>query len=400
MKTRWIAAAIATIVSAFTGQSWAMEPIVPAEPLPQVLEVAPDQIPVAWRNVPAWQPPSTLVSRLPDAVQLERVSYSDMARGEPQQAPDAYDSACDVCCVPPWIHRTGLFGEVLYLRARDAEVAYVVPVNGAIVPPPGVAPIQVGPVGVVDPDYTTAFRVGGTWACDECSSVVFTYTRFDTTTTDAQTIDAPLVLRPLVLHPGTANAGSDFLDANARLGIDLNLGDVDFRAVWDAGDLWVINYLVGARYARLNQDFDATFDSTGTVDRLLTNLNFDGGGIRVGLDGERHSGCGAFIYGKATASFVGGEFRGRYQQSSDVDPAIVDTSWKAGRLVSILDLELGAGWQSPCGHWRLTAGYVVSSWFNTVTTDQWIQAVQQNSFTNLGGTMTFDGLVGRVEYRF
>ena len=103
---------------------------------------------------------------------------------------------------------------------------------------------------------------------------------------------------------------------------------------------------------------------------------------------------------RGTANFVPGEFRTRYTQGSNVDPIIVDTAWKAGRIVSILDLEVGAGWQSCCGHVRLTAGYVISSWFNTVNTDEWIQSVRTNNFVGLNDTMTFDGLTARAEYRF
>jgi hypothetical protein len=47
-------------------------------------------------------------------------------------AGEYYEPPCD----PPWIHRSGVFGEFLYLRSRDGEVAYAVPVDGAIVPPP------------------------------------------------------------------------------------------------------------------------------------------------------------------------------------------------------------------------------------------------------------------------
>jgi len=409
MKRVWWAWFVALACASFPGLSWAQTGSVGEKSSPGAT-LSPSEIPAAWVAAPNWQPPAGLTTNNPPPT-LGRVSYSAMPNAEVESSPsDRYVapgkgyappdmSYCESCPPPPWVHRTGLFADILYLRARDAEVDYVVPINGAIVPPL-VAPIQVGPVGVVDPDYTPAYRVGGTWALDECSSVVLTYTRFETTTSDAQTIDAPFVLRSLVLHPGTLNAGADFLDANANLGIDLHLADVDFRAVWDAGDLWVINYLLGARYANLNQDFNGTFTSTGSVDTLATNVNFDGGGIRVGLDGERHSGCGLLLYGRANASFVGGEFRGRYTQANDLTGTIVDTSWKSGRLVSILDLEIGAGWQNCNGRLRLSCGYVVSSWFNAVTSNEWIQSVQTNNFEGLGDTMTFDGLVGRVEYRF
>jgi len=120
-----------------------------------------------------------------------------------------------------------------------------------------------------------------------------------------------------------------------------------------------------------------------------------------GLEGERYSRNGAWtVYGKSTASFVGGEFRSTYTQDNLIGTRIVDTGWRAGRLVTILDLEVGVGWISPCEHWRLSAGYMVSGWFNVVKTDEWIKSVQRNNFVGLGDTLTFDGLTARAELRF
>ena len=73
---------------------------------------------------------------------------------------------------------------------------------------------------------------------------------------------------------------------------------------------------------------------------------------------------------------------------------------KGSRIVTILDLEMGIGWTSCSGCFRLTGGYVVSSWLNTVKTADFIRAVQQNNFGGLNGTTTFDGLVARAEVRF
>jgi hypothetical protein len=161
-----------------------------------------------------------------------------------------------------------------------------------------------------------------------------------------------------------------------------------------------LRWLVGARYAGLDQDFTATFSSLGT-EAVATRLNFDGGGPRFGLEGEWHS-CrsGFFAYGKTAASFVVGNFQGRYVQTQSFDPVVVDTTWKAGWVVPILDLELGAGWQSRCGRVRLSAGYLLSAWYDTVKTADYIGAVQMNNYRDLGHSMVFDGLTARAEIRF
>ena len=106
------------------------------------------------------------------------------------------------------------------------------------------------------------------------------------------------------------------------------------------------------------------------------------------------------IYGKAIASFVAGDFRTAYTQMDATDTIVADTTWQAGRVVSITDIELGAGWVSCNGRLRLTGGYTISKWFNTVMVDEYISAVQNNDYVGLGDEMTFDGLVARVEARF
>lgn len=362
----------------------------------------------------AWVVPCTTnaaaARRLPPATpfgELRLISHTDV--GEADTLMPIEDKACGnvaACCPPFWAHRTGVFGEFLLLRPRDAEVAFAVPINGPIVPPP-VNPVQVGPVMLVDPDYSAGFRIGGSWAWDECTSLVATYTFFESHTSNAIEVDAPVVLRSLVTHPGTLNANADYLSGAADLNIDFQTVDLDYRSIWWVGDCSVVNWSIGARYANLTQDFDAQFSDAGVLDEVVTAVDFDGGGFRLGLDGERHHRSrGLLLYGRTAISLIAGEFRGSYFQGSEgFDPEIVDTAWKAGRVVPIFDLELGAGWQSPCGRFRATAGYTFSMWFNTLTTDSWIRSVHQNNFVGQADaisydTLTFDGFTARAEYRF
>lgn len=310
--------------------------------------------------------------------------------------PDCDDCFADPCCTDPcYVPGWTLFGEFLYLRPRDAEVVYAIPIDAI----GGNPPIQVGPTGLVDPDYEPGFRVGFSFALDECSELRTTYTHFESQTFDEASASAPYVLRSMVLHPSSANAATDWLRGSASYDVDFDLADLDYRRILSCGPAHVLNYLVGVRYAGLQQDFGSVFTSLGD-ETVETRVGFDGGGIRVGLDGERHIGnCGFMLYGRAAASFVAGDFRARYTQQQ-LGVTIVDTTWKAGRVVSMLDLELGFGWTSPAGRYRLTGGYVFSGWYNTVKTGDYIRAVQANDFAGLGDTMTFDGLVVRAELRF
>jgi len=305
------------------------------------------------------------------------------------------DSCCDPCC---WMHRFYVFGEGLALRARNTEVAYAVPVN-AVIPPVLGPPVQVGPVGVVDQGYEAGFRLGGGIVCDDFSSLSVQYTFFESSQGDQIATNAPQVLQSLVHHPLTLSAVSPFLQANARHDIDLDLVDIDYRHVFRIGNSYALNWLAGVRYAHLEQTFLSNFLVNGNS-QVFSNVVFDGAGIRVGLEGERVGRRGFLAYGKGHASFVAGEFHSTYVQDDILAQNEVFTTWEGARVVSILDLEIGLGWYSASGRWRLSGGYLVSGWFNTVKTDDWIDAVRRNNFVDLNDSISFDGFVGRLEYRF
>lgn len=298
-----------------------------------------------------------------------------------------------------WSHRLAVWGEFLYLRPRNAEVAYGVPINGAIVPAP-VNPIQVGRIGMTDHDYNPGFRFGVGYVLDSMSSISAQYTWFESDARDAIATDAPYVIRSMVSHPGTLTADQDFLEAQASDSLRFDWVDVDYRRVWDCTGNRTITFLAGARGGQYNQDFRADFFSTGT-ETVVSEIDFYGAGVRLGLEGELYSQSRRWMgYAKTAASFVAGEFTADYEQGQSYDSVVVDTSWKAGRIVPMLDLELGVGWQSRCGTWRINGGYVVSAWYNTVSTDSWVEAVQTNEFVGLSDSVSFDGLVLRCEGRF
>jgi hypothetical protein len=312
-------------------------------------------------------------------------------------------AGCGCGCCQGWCHKINVFGEYLYLRARNAEVAYAVPIDGALGAPP--EEVQVGPVAIVDPDYDSAFRFGAGFTLNECNAVVVTYTQFDTTTADAVTLPggapATAIIDSLVSHP-ELDAAVGPLDAAANLQIQFKTLDVDYKGLIAYCDDYKVNYLIGARWGQIHQHFNASFTDIG-LDTVRSDVEFDGGGLRLGLEGERYAtNTGFFAYGKAVSSLVGGEFKTRYQSRDLIaDTLIADTSWRSGRIITINDLEVGIGWRNYCDNLRLNVGYTYSFWTNTVLTREWINAVQQNNFVdqsdNFNGLISFDGLTARVE---
>lgn len=293
-----------------------------------------------------------------------------------------------LCCVPPWVHRSGIFGEGMLLRARNSDTAYAALVNGTV---------PAGRTGVLDGEFDFGYRVGLIKSLDRCHSIVATYTGF-ISDNDDQIVGT--ALNKLLIHPNAINSASDALTASGHTALDFHVFDLDYRFLLHGSDRSAINMLIGARYAHMEQEIDAIYQPVGTVDAVSSDIDFDGAGLRLGLDAEHHVGHGLYAYGKTNASFLAGEFDASYLNTRD-GAYVSSTNFNAARLVTILDLEVGAGWQAS-QNCRLSTGYMVSGWFNSITSADWIDGVRDNSnhFADMSQAITFDGFNARAELRF
>jgi hypothetical protein len=333
--------------------------------------------------------------------------------GAAEAGPGCTDGACtgkgSGCgcddCKEGWCHRISVFGEFLYMRPRNAEVAYAVPIDGTVAAIPTNPAYPVGPVQVVDPDFQPGFRFGAGITCDECSQIVMTYSQLDADANDNLVVPGGtnVVARSLV-SPPILNAAIDTLDAEAHLFVQFKTLDIDYKSLFAYNCDFQAAYVFGVRYAKLNQEFNALYLVNG-FETVETDVEFEGVGLRAGLEAERYGRNRQwFVYGKGSFSLVGGESRADYFGTNQADALVVDTDWEAGRLVTITDFEVGLGWQNCCGNFRLSAGYAYSLWGNIVRTNEWIDAVQLNNYTdrteNFNSFMTFDGITARAEFRW
>jgi hypothetical protein len=280
-------------------------------------------------------------------------------------------------------------------------VSYAVPIDGTTITGPTSPQVQVGPVRVVDPDYAPGWRVGFGTVTGPRSAFAITYTQFDRDTFDALSLPgAGAVVRSLVTHPNVLTAAGNGLDTAALLQTQFQLLDLDFKGLWRQGPQGELAWLVGVRYANLEQHLAVGFAPATGFEEVLAESEFDGGGLKFGLEGVRRGLTHQFFaYGKSAASFVAGDFRSRYEFNTPALARDTDTSWKVGRVVSILDLEAGVGWTNFTGNLRFSTGYMFSAWYNTVRVNEYINAVQQNNFVdpNVSGLITFDGLTAKIE---
>ncbi len=279
-------------------------------------------------------------------------------------------------------------------------MSYAVPQDGILIA--GAAPV--GPVGVVSPGYTPAYRAGGFFTMGPDSRVSAAYTWFNSTANSSIATSGGNVLLPLVLFPGSFNAGSTAQSASASYGVDFQMIDVDYDVIAQRGDRYWYGYSLGARYGQLKQNFSATFpfsppDGTTT---LNTGANFDGVGPRAGFQGEHCVFAGSRLraYAKGSASFLVGRWRTSYVQQNQFAGTQANASLTQDRIVPLLDLELGLAWLSRGQRVRISGGYLVSAWFNSINTPGWISSVQNSTYNPGAQTVTFDGLVARGEVRF
>lgn len=315
---------------------------------------------------------------------------------------DTCDNSCceqdccpERCCAVYCGHKSGVFADFLLLQPRGIDMPYAIPQNGI---DPAVA-VPVGPVGVADPDYEPGFRVGGNVALSSCTSIGAMFSYLDTQTNGSISINQPNVIHSLVTHPNTASAAANTQLSEASYDIDFRIADVYYKALWSGGAYHEINWLVGARYAHLDQDFNERHSINAGVTTTTTDIDFDGAGPRFGLEGERRCRTNGFlVYGNAYASFLAGNFGADYLQSNTFALTQATTAFSDDRVVSILEYELGIGWISCNGCVRVKAGYYMAAWYNTLTTGKWVDAVQGNNYVDQHDTVTFDGLVTRLEF--
>jgi hypothetical protein len=319
-----------------------------------------------------------------------------------EQTASCGQTAC-ACCDNPFDHHCGFFGDYLFLRAFDVDMAHGIQQNGV----GGLGTAPAGDVGVDQPQFSSGFRVGADWACSTCSDLSVTYTWYDSSTSDLLLAAPGLggTTASLVLFPNTISAASTFSSLFSTYEIDFQTVDVDYNVLMNRSEYGAWNLTIGARYAHLQQDFAQLGQFAGAVGSVntSTSIGFDGVGLRTGLDGQWELGRSRVaLYGKGMLSVLFGEFNSRYTQADLTAPMTIEANshWIDSRALPILETEIGLQWTSCKDHWQLGAGYYTAYWFNTVDTAEFIQAVQNQSFTRVGQAMVFTGLTAHAAFRF
>lgn len=294
--------------------------------------------------------------------------------------------------------QVGVFGDYLYMRMRNGDVPYAQPVDGL-----GPQALPVGNVGVVTPFYEQGFRVGAWIAPMELLTIRGQYLSWNSDSRDSISTPDGSILKALTTHPSTDNAALDSLSATAEIKNELRIYDLDGLVRLVSCGPWTVQGVGGIRYAQLRQNFQANYTILGDT-QVNTSSYFQGIGPRVGVESDCWIKGGLAAYGKAYVNFLLGDVTTEYSQRNLFQEQLANTGLRETRLVTNVELELGVSYSCCCDHLRLSAGYMISSWSNMVTTGSLVDSVQNNTFnqnrTNLRDTLILDSIVARVEVRF
>lgn len=302
-------------------------------------------------------------------------------------------------CLPWWTHKSNVHADWLFLTAREQDLPYATPVDGTTN-----SAVPVGQTAMLNPGYRSGWRAGGAIAIDNCSSLIFDWTSFRSSTRSETLLDggAPqpnAFLRSELVHPRTLSVATDSLNSWGVYDIDFQTADAGYTRTLTGDWNSRLNGTLGFRYGGLYQDLTAQQQIVGDV-LVNSSIDFDGYGPRAGLDYERLTRHGMLFYCRGAGSLLAGQFQAAWQQSSAFAGPQAAAGMNEDRLVPQLDFEFGTGFQTHGGGFRATVGYLCSVWGNVVTMPEFVDGVMADSLGGSSDTLAFDGIAVRAEFRF
>lgn len=206
-----------------------------------------------------------------------------------------------------------------------------------------------------------------------------------------------------IIHPSTETSGAASLAASAEHHLTFQTVDLNYRHRWKSTDSIAVNWLGGVRYGNLDQRFrsDQEVSVATGLTTVNTDVDFEAFGIAGGLDFETYSSStGLSLYGRTLATLIAGEWKATYDQTNQFGGGEVRNRYEDFRASPVLEAELGIRWMAPKRHLRLSTGFLMSAWYETLTTRTYVDAVRAGDLIDAGETMTFSGLTARAEWRF
>jgi hypothetical protein len=322
-------------------------------------------------------------------------------------------SGCDDCRELRFHPGGGWFGGAEYLQVRPtfSEANAYLRRDGA-----GTAR-TVDTLVDYDFDHDSAVRAFLGYRLLDCNSqVTFSFTSFDSDVarqSDAVPADQTTVfngaLETLADDPGQRIA--------TEASVDLDVFDVDFSKTIPLGHplpacqsgcggcaSWDVTWSAGIRMADAQWGTRTqVINGSEQMEQLAElEMNFDGAGPRLGLEGRRYlgdAGCWS-LYARSYVSLLLGDYElvaNRFEQEGS-DPALfTDKVTSRTRVIPVTEIEVGATWR-PTACATFSAGYLFQAWHDLGMSSEILGA--EFGFYDDANILAFDGYFLRGEWSF
>ena len=211
-------------------------------------------------------------------------------------------------------------------------------------------------------------------------------------------------------HPdvddGSGDTASGATYARGIWNMRLNLLDLELARSFWVGKHFSLRPFFGARGAWIDQSFKIHYDLTTTPiteANLRAKSDFEGGGIRAGLDARFALLGGWSFYGLASASMLYGYYDCRFHESWE-STNIARTRDGFHQAASTAQLAFGVRWDTYVHHDRyhfgLYAGWEQNIWFGLNKMNHFFNGLSQGNLEQLNGDLTLQGGTFGVRFDF
>jgi hypothetical protein len=276
----------------------------------------------------------------------------------------------------------------------------------------------------LDYDYEGSYRVGGGYRLCCCGDEIrFMFTRLNSSAeANSAAFQQPtttVIIPPFVPAPLSFPA-----TLAVRSSVDVESYDLEFRKTIPLGDssgsscgdccqsacpAWDIVWSGGVRGSNveLDRSYTVAGDPTNVENNGTTTstLQFDGAGLRTGLEGRRYFGHDGWfsVFAKGDLSLLIGELdvnTVRTLTAGAAPDTRVIEKLHTQQIVPVTELEAGITASVTC-HSTFSAGYMLSAWHDLGFRDEPFRANVQdvNSYDD-GNILGFDGFFARCEFAF
>jgi hypothetical protein len=209
----------------------------------------------------------------------------------------------------------------------------------------------------------------------------------------------------LASPPNPTNSLSGASSANAQWHLHFNILDLEMgRSFW-VGRHFSIRPFLGVRGAWIDQHLDIHYDYTTPVSKanLRADSNFEGGGVRAGLDMRFALIGGWSFYSIASASMLYGYYDAFFHEHWE-GIQVAKTKDGFHNAASTAQLALGVRWDTYVHkdryHFGLYAGWEQNIWFGINKMNHYMNNLSEGSLEKMNGDLALSGGTFGVRFDF